>query len=137
MGYFIVQLYLVNGSMDKNSADPSFHKEINWSKEMVGPFIQEVLARIVNWVLRANALLGNSRTDFTETEADEIFQYSCISNRLFQTFFLRFVVRNHQLDPSHLENNFGFPAEGAAEAVVKEIKKIYKVNEWSQYFASI
>ncbi|KAK6537173.1 hypothetical protein TWF694_011370 [Orbilia ellipsospora] len=139
MGHFIVQLCLVNGSVDESSPDPEFHKGIDWEKEIVGPFIQEVLARNVNWVLKANVFLGSHENDFTEAEVDETFQHSRTSNRLimFQTFFLRFVVRNHQRDPSHLENNFGFPPEEAAETVVKEIKKIYKVDTWSEYFSYI
>ncbi|KAF3939956.1 hypothetical protein ABW19_dt0208502 [Dactylella cylindrospora] len=136
LGHFIVQLLLVNGTVDTQDPNPAFHKEFSWPTQIAGPYLQEVMIRNVRWVLDKNPGLEYSKHVSVNQRLEETFEYSKTSVRLvmFQTFFLRFIVGNHLKYPTQLEENFGFPPEGVAEAVVREIKKIYGVKDWKEYF---
>lgn len=57
---------------------------------------------------------------------------------MFQVTFLDLFIKTyHSLGIEALDRNYGFPESGLPGKMVEEIKAIYKVNSWPEFFARV
>lgn len=104
-----------------------------------GKFLEEAVTRNVRWVLDAAPELEVMEYGASDYRLNTTFNNSKTSLRLimFQVTFLNVFLRTYQGDISRLDENYGFAESELPVRMVKEIKEIYAVDSWPQFFARV
>ncbi|KAJ2916991.1 hypothetical protein MD484_g3410, partial [Candolleomyces efflorescens] len=134
MGEFIIIITLVLIMADPRQANGPSWGTIN------GPFLEEAIIRNVRWVLKDAPQLEVMEQGANEYRLVNTFAKSKTSLRLimFQVTFLDLFIKTyHSLGIGALDRNYGFPESGLPEKMVEEIKAIYKVNSWPEFFSRV
>lgn len=136
LGEFIILIVLVHVLPSVKACE-----RIGW-QQLSGAFLEEVTIRNVRWILQKSPELGNtSDQGANDYRLNTTFYNARTSLRLimFQIMFLDLFTRVYggQHGLSTLDDNYGFAEEGMPEQIVKEIKAIYQVKSWPDYFARV
>ncbi|TFK24957.1 hypothetical protein FA15DRAFT_687291 [Coprinopsis marcescibilis] len=134
MGQLVVLMTLVLIMTPPNQANgPS------WAI-MNGPFLEEAITRNARWVLKDAPELEVMEEGASDYRLEVTFSKSKTSLRLlmFQSTFLDLFIKTyHQLGIKALDENYGFPTKELPEKMVEEIKDVYKVANWPDFFAKV
>ena len=120
-------------------ADPRQANGPSWGT-INGPFLEEAIIRNVRWVLKDAPELEVMEEGANEYRLVNTFAKSKTSLRLimFQVTFLDLFIKTyHSLGIEALDRNYGFPESGLPEKMVEEIKAIYKVDSWPEFFGKV
>jgi len=133
LGELIVQitLVLVMPPVDKT-------RPITW--EMIrGKFLEEAVTRNVRWVLDTSPELQVMEVGASDYRLETTFKNSRTSLRLimFQVTFLNVFRGTYAEDIGRLDDNYGFADKELPERMVKEVKQIYQVTTWPQFFVKV
>lgn len=128
LGEFIVVVTLVLALSSTESASL-------WSS-LNGPFLEEAFIRNVRWILQAAPDLEVMERGRNDYRLYMTFSHSKTSLRLimFQITFLYMFVESYSSDMARLDANYGFAEKDFPEHMVEEIKLIYKVQAWPDFF---
>jgi len=127
----LITLVLVMPPIDKK-------RPITW--ELIrGKFLEEAITRNVRWVLDTSPELQVMESGASDYRLDATFKNSITSLRLimFQVTFLNLFLHTYASDIGRLDDNYGFAAKELPETMVREIKAIYKVDTWPQFFERV
>ena len=128
----IITLVLIMPPVDKT-------RPITW--ELIrGKFLEEAITRNVRWVLDASPELEVIEpSGACDYRLGTTFNNSKTSLRLimFQVTFLNVFLRTYQGDITRLDENYGFAERELPERMVREIKEIYGVDNWPQFFGKV
>ncbi|KAJ7784462.1 hypothetical protein B0H16DRAFT_1681859 [Mycena metata] len=113
-------------------------KPIRWAT-LVRPFLEEIIIRNVRWVLKDAPHLEVLEEGPSNYRLAETLFSSKTSLRLvmFQIGFLDLFFDAYGSDLGRLDDNYGFPEAQLPEKMVKEIKEIYTVDNWSAFFERV
>ncbi|KAF9524254.1 hypothetical protein CPB83DRAFT_861484 [Crepidotus variabilis] len=127
----IITLVLLMPPTDKT-------KPITW-EFIRGKFLEEVVTRNVRWVLNDSPELEVMEPGASDYRLNTTFKNSKTSLRLvmFQITFLDVFLQTYGGDIGRLDDNYGFAEKQIPEGMVKEIKEIYKVDNWPQFFVRV
>jgi len=133
LGELIIQitLVLVMPPVDKT-------RPITW--EMIrGKFLEEAVTRNVRWVLDESPELQVMEVGASDYRLETTFKNSRTSLRLimFQVTFLNVFRETYAEDIGRLDDNYGFADKELPERMVKEVKQIYRVTTWPQFFVKV
>ncbi|CAA7262929.1 unnamed protein product [Cyclocybe aegerita] len=133
MGEFIIAVILVLVMPQVGTKCP-----ITWDA-IRGKFLEEAITRNVRWVLQASPELELLEQGASDYRLQTTFANSKTSLRLimFQVTFLNIFLETYASDITFLDDNYGFADKDLPERMVKEIKEIYKVDTWPQFFAKV
>ncbi|TFK40863.1 hypothetical protein BDQ12DRAFT_721475 [Crucibulum laeve] len=111
---------------------------VTW-ETLNGPFLQEAIVRNVRWVLKEAPELELPEKGASDYRLSLTFQHSKTSLRLimFQIAFLDMFIKTYASDLSRLDDNYGFAEKDLPERMVEEIKNIYKVVDWPDFFRRV
>lgn len=127
----LITLVLVMPPVDKT-------KPITW--EMIrGKFLEEALTRNVRWVLDTSPELEFMESGASDFRLETTFKNSKTSLRLimFQVTFLNIFLQTYADDIGRLDENYGFADKELPERMVREVKEIYQVATWPQFFERV
>ncbi|KAJ3506568.1 hypothetical protein NLJ89_g6798 [Agrocybe chaxingu] len=133
MGELIVVVILVLVMPQIDTKRP-----ITWDA-IRGKFLEEAIIRNVRWVLQTSPELELLEQGASDYRLETTFANSKTSLRLimFQVSFLSIFLETYASDITFLDDNYGFADKDLPERMVKEIKEIYKVGTWPQFFAKV
>jgi hypothetical protein len=115
------------------SGSPSSRDAIN------GPFLEAII-RNVRRILTEAPELDVMEGGASEDRLVKTFARSRMTLRLimFQVTFLDlFIETYHAIGIEALDRSYGFPESDLPEKMVEEIKAIYRVNSWDEFFAKV
>jgi hypothetical protein len=119
---------------------PSGHPNVPTWPTLSGPFLEEAITRNVRWVLKDAPELEVLEQGASDYRLITTFSRSRTSLRLimFQITFLDLFIRTyHKIGIRTLDQNYGFPESHLPGRMVEEIKAIYKVDTWPDFFAKV
>ncbi len=128
----IITLVLIMPPVDKT-------RPITWEL-MRGKFLEEAVTRNARWVLDASPELEIIEpSGACDYRLGTTFNNSKTSLRLimFQVTFLNVFLQTYQGDITRLDENYGFAERELPERMVREIKDIYGVDSWPQFFGRV
>ncbi|PPQ96670.1 hypothetical protein CVT26_010299 [Gymnopilus dilepis] len=133
MGEFIVLITLVLVLPPLDPKNP-----LKW-EDICGKFLEEAITRNVRWVLDASPMLEVMENGASDYRLETTFANSKTSLRLimFQLSFFKMFSMTYASNLSLLDDNYGFAAKELPERMVTEIKEIYAVNTWPQFFQRV
>ncbi|KAF9565751.1 hypothetical protein CPC08DRAFT_747776 [Agrocybe pediades] len=104
-----------------------------------GKFLEEAITRNVRWALAAVPELEVMEVGESKFRLSNTFNASKTSFRLmmFQITFLDEFVGTYASNLSKLDDNYGFVDKELPERMVAEVKKIYKVDNWTEFFRRV
>ncbi|KAF7365112.1 UBIQUITIN-CONJUGAT-2 domain-containing protein [Mycena venus] len=138
LGEFIVPIILVVCRPPVGSGPP-----IRWSESLAAPFLEEVLIRNARWVLKDAPHLEVLEHGSSDYRLAETFDRSKTSLRLvmFQITFLELFYQAYghgsDGDIARLDDNYGFPEKDLPERMVEEVKQIYEIDTWPDFFEKV
>lgn len=102
-------------------------------------YLKEALTRNVRWVLKDAPELEVMEQGTSDYRLNTTFSKSKTSLRLimFQITFLNLFLETYASRISSLDENYGFAVKELPERMVKEIKEIFTVDTWPEFFSRV
>ena len=102
-------------------------------------YLKEALTRNVRWVLQGAPELEVMENGISDYRLNTTFSNSKTSLRLimFQITFLNLFIETYASGISRLDDNYGFADKELPERMVKEIKEIFMVDTWPEFFSRV
>lgn len=140
LGEFIVLITLVAVAPEPDVINTTSEAPPTWST-ISSVFIEEAFVRNVRWILRDSPNLEVMESGVSECRLKQTFANSKTSLRLmmFQVTFLDLFIEEYgsNCGVAKLNDNYGFPNPALPERMVREIKAIYEVNGWIDFFERV
>jgi len=102
-------------------------------------YLKEALTRNVRWVLQEAPELEVMEQGTSDYRLNTTFSKSKTSLRLimFQITFLNLFIETYASGISRLDENYGFADKELPERMVKEIREIFAVDTWPEFFSRV
>jgi hypothetical protein len=132
---------------NKRQSEEPYDPVIRWKENFAAPLLQEAMTRGVKQTLDASPELQWQETGASEYRLTKSFQHCRSSVRLLALQINMFAIFSYYEHPrlrgssegmlAHLDSNFGGLPFGAIEALTDQVKAIFRVSSWFEFFLQV